>query len=186
MAQKKPDITLRDHVYDGIQEYDQKLPNWWLFTLYGAIVFSVAFWFYLFQSNVAETDGERIEAAMNRIERIKLANSIDVTDNDLFWKMEANPEIVASGEATFMANCAACHKTDLTGDIGENLVDNQWKHGHLPANIYATITDGVLEKGMPSWGNLLGQQKITEVVAFILSKHGDREKMESEAVVKTD
>ncbi|QYY36000.1 cbb3-type cytochrome c oxidase N-terminal domain-containing protein [Ruficoccus sp. ZRK36] len=186
MAQKKPDITLRDHVYDGIQEYDQKLPNWWLFTLYSAIIFSVGYWFFYFQSNVGMTDGERINAAMNRIERIKLSNSIDVTDNDLFWKMEANPEFVAAGEATFMANCAACHKSDLSGDIGENLVDNQWKHGHLPENIYATIYDGVPEKGMPTWGGLLGQKKITEVVAFILSKHGDREKMESEAVVKTD
>jgi len=186
MAKKKSDITLRPHVYDGIQEYDQRLPNWWLFTLYGAIIFSVVYWFFYFQSNVGQTDAQRLESELQRIETIKLSSSIDVGNNDLFWQMENNPGFVEAGKQTFMTNCTPCHGADLKGGIGENLVDNQWKHGHLPSDIYHTIYYGVPEKGMQAWGNQLGQKAITELVAFILSNHGDRAKMEREAVVKTD
>ena len=33
-ASKKGEVVLRKHEYDGIQEFDQKLPNWWLLTFY--------------------------------------------------------------------------------------------------------------------------------------------------------
>ena len=38
-----------------------------------------------------------------------------------------------------------------------------------------TLTKGVLAKGMPTWGPVLGAKKIGEVTAYILSKHKEGE-----------
>ena len=62
---KRGQVVLREHSYDGIQEFDQKLPNWWLYTLYGAIVFSIVYWFILFQANNGQHDINDIENAIS-------------------------------------------------------------------------------------------------------------------------
>jgi cytochrome c oxidase cbb3-type subunit 3 len=85
--------------------------------------------------------------------------------------MSLDPQVVLAGQTTFATTCAACHKPDLTGMIGPNLVDYQWIHGGKPMETMRVITDGVAAKGMPAWGSMLGKQKVTEVVAFIFSHH---------------
>jgi cytochrome c oxidase cbb3-type subunit 3 len=37
------------------------------------------------------------------------------------------------------------------------------------------ITKGVLVKGMPTWGPVLGAKKISETTAYIMSKHTENE-----------
>jgi len=85
--------------------------------------------------------------------------------------LSRDPNAVKAGKETYTGLCAACHHAELTGAIGPNLRDNIWIHGSQPMQLVKVVTEGVQAKGMPTWGPNLGQKKISEVVAFILSHH---------------
>jgi cytochrome c oxidase cbb3-type subunit III len=163
--------TLRPHSYDGIREFDKRLPNWWLLTLYGTIVFAVIYWFVQFESHVVLSDGARMKQEMDRIDAVKLAALVKMLNDDNLWKMSQNEQFVAAGAATFKGTCASCHNDDLKGKIGPNLLDTDWIHGGLPTQVFNTVKNGVAAKGMPTWGPLLGDRRVAEVVAFVMSHH---------------
>ena len=68
---RPPEDSVREHTYDGIQEFNKRLPNWWLFTLYGSIVFSFFYWFYYHRSGVGEFDKEILAQKLVAIEVAK-------------------------------------------------------------------------------------------------------------------
>lgn len=175
MNKKQESEELRHHTYDGIREYDKRLPNWWLFTLYGAIVFAAAYWAYYHWSAHMAPGHVRVERQIEEMQKNALASGGVPTDVQLY-KLSTDPAVVASGEKIYVANCVACHGANLEGGIGQNLVDNQWIHGGKPTDIYATIQKGVLDKGMPVWGPVLGAARIADVVAFVISKNPSIEK----------
>lgn len=173
-ANPPPEDPVRPHTYDGIQEYDKRLPNWWLLTFYGAIVFAIGYWFYYSHTGLVPPPGAQIEAEMARIQTAKLASSATLDDETL-WKMSRTPSFVEAGSATFKSTCASCHGEQLGGGVGPSLVDQTWIHGGKPTDILNTVTNGVAAKGMPTWGPMLGAKRISEVVSFILSKHDPAE-----------
>ena len=179
-ARPPPGDAFRPHSYDGIREYDKRLPNWWLWTFYLTIVFSVVYWFYFYTTRVGADDATRVTAELNRIEAAKLA-AIGSLNDDVLWQMSRNPAFVAAGQATFAANCVSCHLASLRGRdeapmaVGPNLTDNKWIHGGQPLDLFHTVDQGVAAKGMPTWGPLLGAKKVTEVVAFVLSHHDPKD-----------
>ena len=172
-----PGIKLREHSYDGIQEYDQRLPNWWLYTLYGTILFWIVYWFAHMIAGLVPEDGEQVDAAMNRISAAKLASSIDVSNDSMLWEMSRNPVFTDAGKQTYNSLCAACHLPSMRGKsenpaaVGPDLTDTAWVHGGTPREVFATAAKGVIAKGMPAWEPMLGQKKTAEVVAYILSRH---------------
>jgi cytochrome c oxidase cbb3-type subunit 3 len=180
-ASSSPDPTpeLRPHVYDGIQEYDQKLPNWWLFTFYIAIAAFVVYWLAYYQFQLIPTDEERMQAAMAKIEASRL-QQLESLDDAKLWAMSQDATVVAAGKTTYMSTCMACHGPDLAGGPGlpgVALSDKIWKHGGNPTEVLKIIRKGApdITKGMPAWEPQLGLPRVLEVLAFVLSHHREGE-----------
>lgn len=176
------DSDLRPHSYDGIREFNRRLPNWWLFTLYGAILFWIGYWSTYEWFHAAPEGAARVELAMARLEAVKLADAAAThIDDRSLWAMSRNPVIVADGRAVFEANCTPCHLKSLRGKsenpqaIGPDLTDQIWIHGGHPTDAYRTVTHGVPAKGMPTWGPILGPKRISEAVAYVFSHHHEGE-----------
>jgi cytochrome c oxidase cbb3-type subunit 3 len=155
------------HEYDGILEADNRLPLWWLWTFYGAIIFAIGYWFYYeeFKAAPGLTQAYYAEKAKEAE-----ARGADPTDAELM-ALVSTPAL-EQGKQAFAANCAACHDSEGQGKIGPNLTDNAWLHGGSPVEIFRTIRDGVPAKGMPAWGPSLGRLGVTQVTAFVLSLGG--------------
>lgn len=186
MSQPNPKLgtepDLRPHRFDGIGEYNHRLPNWWLFTLYVAILFWIGYWSTYEWFHAAPYGAERVDRELARIEAAKLAAMAAVhLDDRSLWAMSRNPVIVDAGRATFQANCTPCHLASLRGKsenpqaIGPDLTDQIWIHGGHPTDAFHTVTQGVPAKGMPTWGPILGAKRISEVVAYIFSHHHEGE-----------
>jgi len=174
------DHSLRPHSFDGIQEFDRRMPNWWLVLFFGAIFFWVGYWAYFEWFRVGLNGRQEVAQAMAEIEAARLA-AAPTTDNASLWAMSRNAIFVEGGRATFATTCASCHGEKLQGGIGPNLLDKLWIHGGNPTDLYATLEKGVLAKGMPAWVPVIGAKKSAEVVAFMLSHHTEGEPVEVQA-----
>ena len=172
MTAKHDDERLLDHDYDGIQEYDNPMPRWWLYIFWGTIVWAALFWFNVpgigvGQGRIADYDASLAAAAAARPPEPSSAPGAAQLDS-----MSKDPAALAMGSTVFSAYCVACHGPDGGGLIGPNLTDNAWIHGGTPDAIYATVRDGVLAKGMPAWSQSLKPDAVAAVVAYVISLQG--------------
>ena len=170
--------VLREHVYDGIQEYDQKLPNWWLFSWYITMVWFLIWWFSYYQLGVGRTDEEEMALATAFIQQ-QQEKALEGISDEKLWAMSRDPVAVAAGKETYTTSCMACHAADLSAHMGGvkmpglPLNDSEWKHGGAPTQILGIVRKGApdVTKGMPAWEPVLGTRRVVEVVAFLLSHH---------------
>jgi cytochrome c oxidase cbb3-type subunit 3 len=82
-----------------------------------------------------------------------------------------DPAVLKSGKETYTGLCLACHgAATVKGDSPSNLFDGKWFHGSRPSEIERTIQKGVVEKGMPAWGEVLPSEDTAALVAYILSQ----------------
>ena len=151
---------------DGIEEYDNRMPNWWLGLFYATIVWAVAYGVH-YHFIARRSQVKQLAAEMAAADRRWPQQAAAAADTTLTMTHEA----VEAGEAIFKANCVSCHGDDMRGKIGPNLLDTVWIHGGRPQDILHTITAGVPDKGMITWGPILGPEKVAQVAAYVVDKN---------------
>ncbi|MCP4572168.1 MAG: c-type cytochrome [bacterium] len=162
--------SIKEHEFDGIQEFDNKLPNWWLWTLYGAIVFALIYWVVFHTLEIRPLPREDFAAEMQEAQEIQLERAAAAgLSNETFDMMAALEDRVADGREVFVKHCVACHLDDGRGMVGPNLTDSVWVHGCEPMQMYDVVSDGIAAKGMPAWMNQLGPTRVQAVVAYVMT-----------------
>ncbi len=168
---------------DGIQEYDNPLPNWFVYLFYGCILFAFLYTGYYTGSswalahaggagqNLAWSGAEYLTAVKLEEKAEASVRPKEVAGGELQEFLRA-PGSISGGEAVFKANCLACHGEQGQGIVGPNLTDAFWLHGGNPEAVLASITHGYPDKGMPAWKPVLGAEKVRLAAAYVLSLRG--------------
>lgn len=162
---------LLEHDYDGIREYDNPMPRWWLWIFYATILFVPLY--YVAPAPFGAGPGKDAEyAAAVAAHQASQPAAPAPVDAAALLALAGDREALHEGREVFAKNCAACHRADGGGVIGPNLTDAYWLHGASPTAIHTTITEGVMAKGMPAWGRILKPAEIDQVAAYVLSLRG--------------
>lgn len=168
--------VMMDHSYDGITELDNPPPPWFMWFFYGTIVVAVVYFVRFQVTGNGPTQAEEYLAEVAEHEAMLAkggaeagsAGGIDETKVEL---LTAAADL-KSGSDLYTKLCIACHGDKGQGNIGPNLTDEFWIHGGSVSDVYKTIKNGVLEKGMQSWQHQLKPLEMQQVTSFILSLQG--------------
>src|SRR6056297_2409960 len=184
---QEPDTT--GHEWDGIQEYNNPLPRWWLWTFYACIVWGL--WYVIAypawplineatagykgwstRANVAE---EIAEAEINA--RLASAELTAIADD-----AELQGYATSAGAAVYKTWCAQCHGSGAAGAKGyPNLQDDAWLWGGTIEDIHYTVAHGIRNEEdadaryseMPAFGDILEPAQVEQVVNYVMSLSGE-------------
>ncbi|MCM2324678.1 MAG: c-type cytochrome [Oligoflexia bacterium] len=165
------DAPLSGHSYDGIEEFDNSLPRWWLSLFYLSIAFAGGYFAY-YQLGPGSTLVESYEKDRAARETAAAGKASAGPDGNLLLAAFKNPSEREKGRGVYQARCAACHGPQGQGLIGPNLADDHWLHGGTLVDIAKTVGNGVPDKGMPPWGPVISPQELLSVVAYVKGLKG--------------
>ncbi len=161
------------HEYDGIQEFDNRLPDWWMWIMWGSMVFALFYWIVFHTLELRPLSVEKFDAVMLQAQEEQLARAEAAgISNETLMMMTGIPDRVADGHELWVKHCVACHLDRGQGSVGPNLTDGFWIHGCEPMQMLTTVREGVAAKGMPAWMNQLGPTRTQTVVAYVLTLRG--------------
>lgn len=186
----KPSDGTTGHEWDGIKEWNNPLPRWWLWILYASIAVSIVYVILypafpgLTQATAGtlgySTRGElRREMAAVEAGRADTLKQLAATP---LAELPGNPELmrfaVQKGKSAFKVNCVQCHGSGAAGFKGyPNLNDDDWLWGGDMASIHTTLVHGIRypydeetrQSAMPAFGRdeLLTPAQIGQTVEYV-------------------
>ena len=192
-VEKKSDPATTGHVWDGIQEFDNPMPRWWLWTFYVTIIWGIGYtmlypawplisgvthglWGGSTREEVA-ADIKAFDDANAAIESKLAAAPLASIATDA----ELGPFAQNAGKAVFQTWCAQCHGAGAGGAKGfPNLLDNDWLWGGTIDDIHYSVTHGIRNttdadarfSQMPAFGEILEPADIDAVVNHVLAISG--------------
>ncbi len=200
-ANKSKQVETTGHVWDGdLREYNNPLPNWWLWSFYATIVFSIIYWIVYpawpvgkgFTRGLAtvtvEENGQTkelpwssrtllMQEMQSSSAAVKQREYIEKVGAASYEEILANPDMMAFARSMakgyFGDYCAACHGQGGQGNLPffPNLADDDWLWGGQVDHIQASIASG--RKGnMPAFANIQGQA-LDDVASYVLSLSGE-------------
>lgn len=192
-VEKKADPRTTGHSWDGIEEFDNPMPRWWLWTFYLTIIWGIGYviaypaWPLISGATHGvlgySTRGE-VAAEIKRFEDANAPIEAKLVATDLN-AIAADPELANftknAGAAIFRINCAQCHGAGANGAKGfPNLLDNDWLWGGSIEDIHTTVSHGIRNttdadarfSQMPAFGEILDGGDINAVVNHVLAISG--------------
>ena len=193
-------VQTTGHAWDGdLQEFNNPLPTWWVYTFYVTIVFAIVYWiiypswpfgkgFFGGVSNITYVNdhGETVTHHWNtRALLMEDLNRAAREQKPYFDKIasmpyeqiakdpEMNGFVLSAGKALFSDNCAPCHQSGGQGKIGffPNLTDDDWLYGGTYEKIHETLVGG-RRAYMPAFGEVLNAEQITDLAHYVASLSG--------------
>lgn len=188
-------IETTGHEWDGIEEWNNPLPRWWLWTFYATIAWGVLYTVaypawplvsgatagllgYSTRGDVAAEIAAVDEARSGMMERLAQA---DLT------QLPQDPELrafaVDAGASVFRANCSQCHGSGAAGVQASgypSLLDDDWLWGGTIEDVAFTVANGVRNEHspdarwsqMPAFGEMLADEEIAAVAQHVLAISG--------------
>ena len=181
MAEQEKDKLL-DHEADGIQEYDNALPRWWLYGFYFTIVMSVIYFFYYEIYSGPDWDFLWYSQKTQELEyaaEVEAAEELKASlpkGPKMEMKLLTDQASLDAGKEIWLGKgiCHTCHQESGAGQVGPNLTDEYWIHGCSIEEVAANIAAGFPDKGMIPYGSgtPLTDEELMQVSSFVLSLQG--------------
>jgi cytochrome c oxidase cbb3-type subunit III len=168
-----PAEELTDHMYDGIQEYDNPLPGWWVWLFLLTIVVSPIYWAYYhfgtpgrsIYDDYADAVASNLRQQFSEIGELK-------PDRDTLLKYLNDKRWLAVGESVYKVQCVSCHGTKGEGKVGPNLCDDHWKNVKQIEDVAKVVAEGAAGRAMPAWANRLHPNELVLVSCYVASLRG--------------
>lgn len=173
MSSSPNEDLLTTHNYDGIQEYDNPMPGWWIFIFVTNIVWAGVYIVGINLDFLPEYEDDlRADMMIQQQLEDRARQALPPVTPETLAEAAANPEAVLKGAEVFAMNCAACHGAQGQGLIGPNLADNAWLYGDGGLMPLHDVIEQGTPRGMPGWGTILLQADLVGVVAYVKSLQG--------------